>query len=199
MLLYFKGHGSTIFKERRRLVLVLFLTSAAMWAQVDFTNFVVPDTSPIACQAMVMVSTLFDQAARVTIGGFLLWSVGHVTKSSTESYGLGALMGFRVMAGGIFVATARPQFAPVCVARYALLPSSVTVMALDMIIIGVLVIRAFTLGLLESIREVRSSTKQEQSKALVYCILGFFIWQLVRFFNLAKVNSCGEYTLTLCL
>ena len=37
--------------------------------------------------------------------------------------------------GVIFVAYARPQFAPVCVARSDLLAASITVMVLDMIII----------------------------------------------------------------
>jgi hypothetical protein len=180
LLLYINGHGSTIFKDHRRLVLVLFLISSALWAQVDFINFAVPSTSPNACQVTIIASTFFDQAARVLIGGFLLWSVGHVKKTPVENSGLCALMGIRTVVGVIFVAYARPQFAPVCVARSDLLAASVAVMVLDMIIVGVVAIRVFTLGLLDVIREVRSSTKQEQSKALVYCGAGLFLWSLVR-------------------
>jgi hypothetical protein len=88
-------------------------------------------------------------------------------------------MGIRIVMAGIFTAYARPQFAPVCVVRMDMPAISVVVMALDMIIIGVLVIRLFTLGLFDSIREVRSSTKQEQSKALVYCTAGLCLWTLV--------------------
>jgi hypothetical protein len=97
--------------------------------------------------------------------------------------------------GIIFVAYARPQFAPVCVARSDMLAASVTVMVLDMIIVGVLAIRVFTLGLLDAIREVRSSTKQEQSKALVFCITGLFLWTLVRVEFPSKVLSLWNYTL----
>jgi hypothetical protein len=128
----------------------------------------------------IIASTFFDQAARVIIGGFLLWSVGHVKKTPVENSGLCALMGIRIVMGAIFVGYARPQFAPVCVARSDFLPASVAVMVLDMIIVGVVAIRVFTLGLLDVIREVRSSTKQEQSKALVYCTGGLLLWMLVR-------------------
>jgi hypothetical protein len=179
VLLYIRGHGATLLNDRRRLVLILFLTFSALWAQVDFVNFAVPATSPTGCQVTVIASTLFDQAARVTIGAFLLWSVGHAKKTVAETYGLGTLMGIRVVMGGIFVAYARPQFAPVCVARMDMPAVSVVVMALDMIIIGVLVIRLFTLGLFDAIKEVRSSTKQEQSRALVYCTTGLCLWTLV--------------------
>jgi hypothetical protein len=173
----------------------LFLASAALWAQIDFINFVVPSTSPNACQVTIIASTFFDQAARITIGGFLLWSIGHAKKTPVENSGLCALMGIRTVMGVIFVAYARPQFAPVCVARSDLLAASITVMVLDVIIIGVLVIRAFTLGLLEIIREVRSSTKQEQCKALLYCTAGLFLWILVRVEFPSKLLSLWNYML----
>jgi hypothetical protein len=170
----------------------LFLTSSALWAQVDFINFAVPSTKPNTCQVTIIASTFFDQAARIIIGGFLLWSVGHVKKTPVENSGLCALMGIRTVMGVIFVAYARPQFAPVCVARSDLLPASVTVMVLDMIIVGVLAIRVFTLGLLDVIREARSSTRQEQSKALVYCTVGLFLWTLVRVKFPSKVLSLSN-------
>jgi hypothetical protein len=144
---------------------------------------VVPSTSPNACQVTLIVSTFFDQAARVIISGFLLWSVGHVKKTPVENSGLSALMGLRTVMGVIFVAYARPQFAPVCVARSDMLAASITVMVLDFIIIGILAIRAFTMGLLDVIRDIHSSTKQEQSRALVYCIAGLFFWTSVTIEN----------------
>ncbi len=179
LVLHINGHGLTIFKDGRRLVLVLFLTSTALWAQVDFINFAIPSTSPNACQVTIIASTAFDQAARTLIGGFLLWSVGHVKKTPVESSGLCALMGIRTIMGVIFVVYARPQFAPVCVARSDMLAVSVTVMVLDMIIIGVLAIRVFTSGLLNVVKEVRSRTKREQSRAFIYCTAGLFLWTLV--------------------
>ena len=60
---------------------MLFLLFAALWAQLDFLNLLLPVTSTIACQATLIFSTLFDQLARVGMEQFLLWSVGHGTKS----------------------------------------------------------------------------------------------------------------------
>lgn len=176
----------------------MFLTSSALWAQVDFINFAVPSTSPNACQVTIIASTFLDQTGRVIIGGFLLWSVGHAKKTPVESSGLCALMGIRTVVGGIFVAYARPQFAPVCVARSDMLAISVAVMALDMIIVGVLAIRVFTLGLFNIIREARSSTKQEQSKALVFCTSGLLLWTLVRVKFPSKMLPFWSHTLISC-
>ena len=187
MILYFKGHGSTIRKDSRRLVLVSFLTLSALWAQVDFVSFAIPSESSTACQFTVIVSTLSDQAARIAIGGFLLWSVGHLTKSRAESYALAALVATRVVVGAIFVGFARPQFAPLCLAQSSMLPASVTVMIVDFIILGVLTVRVFTLGLLAALRDSSSSMRQDQSRGLVYCIGGFFLWTLV-----SKRNTKGE-------
>jgi hypothetical protein len=139
-----------------------------------------------ACQVTILASTFFDQAARIIIDGFLLWSVGHVKKTPAESSGLCALMGVRTVAGVIFVAYARPQFVPVCVARSDLLAVSVAVMVLDMIVIGIVAIRTFTLGFWNVLREVRSSTEKEQNKALIYCTGALFLWTLVRGRSLSK-------------
>lgn len=128
------------------------------------------------CQITIVASSTFDQVARVSIGGFLLWSVGHTAKSSAEKYGLGALLGIRALAGGFFVAFTRPQFKPVCLARSSLLPASITVLALDGIVIGILTIRVFTLGLLKASREPIPSTNKTQSKSLMLCTLGFVFW-----------------------
>jgi hypothetical protein len=176
---YFQGHGSTIRKDSRRLVLVLFLILAALWAQIDLVNFMIPFPNVNACQATVIASTFFDQAARIIIGGFLLWSIGHVSKSPAETYGLGALMGMRIVAGVVFVGFTRPQFGPLCVARSIILPPPIVVLTMDIIIVGVLVIRVFTLGLLDTVRDGQPSTKKEQSRAFVYCTGGFLIWTLV--------------------
>lgn len=146
---------------------------------MDFANFLIPATSSNICQGTVIASTLFDQVARVSIGGFLLWSVAHTTKSSAERYLLGALLGLRAVAGGIFTGFARPQFAPVCVAQSDFLPASITVLGIDAIAIGIVVIRIFTLGLHQDVRNVRSSTGQVQSKSLIFVTAGFTIWTLV--------------------
>jgi hypothetical protein len=154
----------------------VFLIFTGSWVLVDFANFSVPLTRPDICQVTVSISTTLDQLARITIDSFLLWSIGHGTKSSTEKYILGALMGMRIGAGGIFVAYTRPSYAPVCIAQSNSLPASMAVVGFDGIIVGVLVVRLLILRMFEDIREIRPSTKQEQSKALISCTAALSVW-----------------------
>lgn len=55
-------------------------------------------------------------------------------------------------------------------------PLAVVVLAVDAIIIGVLMVRAMSLGMFREMREKSSSTRQEQSKALIFTIIGLGIW-----------------------
>jgi hypothetical protein len=176
LFLYYKGHGSTIFQDGRRLVLALFLLFAALWAQIDFFNLLLPITSTIACQATLVFSTMFDQLARVVMEQFLLWSVGHRTKLTAERLVLQVILLFRLVAGGLLVGFTRPDFAPVCVARTAVLPIAILVLVLDVVIIGVLMIRALSLGMFRDLREKDSSPKQERSRALIISIAVFTVW-----------------------
>ena len=83
---------------------------------------------------------------------------------------------FRLVAGGLLVGFTRPDFAPVCVARTAVLPIAILVLVLDVVIIGVLMIRALSLGMFRDLRENDSSPKQEQSRALIISIAVFTVW-----------------------
>jgi hypothetical protein len=85
-------------------------------------------------------------------------------------------MGTRVVAGAVFVGFTRPQFAPLCVARSDSIPVTALILALDGIIISMIAIRIVMLGLLNDFRAGAPKTKQEQSKALVYCAAGFTFW-----------------------
>jgi hypothetical protein len=176
LFLYYKGHGSTIFQDGRRLVLILFLLFAALWAQIDFLNLLLPITSTTACQATLVFSTMFDQLARVVMEQFLLWSVGHGTKLTAERLVLQVILLFRLIAGGLFVGFTRSDFAPACVATTSILPIAIVVLVLDVIIIGVLIIRALSLGMFSDLREKNASARQEQSRALIINIAGFTIW-----------------------
>ena len=179
LYIYQKGHGSTIFQDGRRLVLLLFLLFAALWAQMNWINLLLPTTSSTACQATLVFSTTFDQLARVGVEQFLLWSVGHGTKLTAERLTLQVVLFIRMVVGGVLVVFTRPDFAPVCVARTSVLPVSIVVLVLDVIIIGVLLIRAISLGMFGDLRRNSSSTRQEQSKALLLSIVGFTVWTSV--------------------
>jgi hypothetical protein len=159
---------------------VLFLLFAALWAQIDFINLMLPNTSPTACQALLVFSTMFDQLARVGIEQFLLWSVRHQgTKVTAGGWILQGILVVRLVAGGVLVSFTRPQFAPACVARTSVLPASIVVLALDVIIIGVLIIRAVSLGVFGGQRGNESDSIQDQSRALALSIGGFTVWTAV--------------------
>lgn len=175
-LIYFNGHGGTIFQDGRRLVLLLFLFFAAFWALIDFLNLLISTKSSTTCQATLVFSTISDQLARVGIEQFLLWSVGNGTKVTTERLILQAILGVRIIAGGLLVGFTRPEFGPACVARTSLLPISIIVIALDFIIIGVLIIRALSCGMFRDLRAARSSTHREQSRALILIVVGLLVW-----------------------
>lgn len=83
---------------------------------------------------------------------------------------------FRLIAGGLLVGFTRPDFAPACVATTSILPIAIVVLVLDMIIIGVLIIRALSLGMFSDLREKNASARQEQSRALIISIAGFTVW-----------------------
>ena len=155
---------------------MLFLLFGALWAQIDFVNLLLPVTATTACQVTLVFSTMFDQLARVVMEQFLLWSVGHGTKLTAERLVLQVVLLFRLIAGGLLVGFTRPDFAPACVARTSVLPVAIVVLVLDVIIIGVLVIRALSLGMFGDLREKDSSPRQEQSKALIISIAGFTVW-----------------------
>jgi hypothetical protein len=176
LFIYYRGHGSTIFQDGRRLVLVLFLLFAALWAQLDFLNLLLPTTSSTVCQATLIFSTMFDQLARVGIEQFLLWSVGHGTKVTAERLILQMILLLRMVAGGLLVGFTRPDFAPVCVPRTKILAIAIVVIALEAVVIGVLLVRATSLGMFGDLSGKSSSTRKEQSKALIFSIVGLGFW-----------------------
>jgi hypothetical protein len=159
---------------------VLFLLFAALWAQIDFLNLLLPVTSTTACQATLVFSTMFDQLARVAMEQFLLWSVGHGTKLTAERLVMQVILLFRLVAGGLLVGFTRPDFAPTCVASTSILPLAIIVLVLDVIIIGVLIIRALSLGIFGDVRKKNASPRQEQSRAFIISIAGFTVWTAVK-------------------
>jgi len=60
--------------------------------------------------------------------------------------------------------------------RSAILPVAILIIGLDTIIIGIVMIRIFTLGFLGSNHNIQSTTNKEQGKALTLFTVGFAIW-----------------------
>jgi len=115
----------------------------------------------------------------VIIAGFLLWSVAHVSKTTPEKVLLATLIVARAVAGAIFTGFVRPQFEPVCVPRSSLLPASIIVVGLDCFILGLIVVRIFTLHIWGDHGDVRLSTRRVQNRALVVTTTGYFVWVTV--------------------
>lgn len=172
---------------------MLFLFFSALWAQVDFLNLLMPTTTSTACQTTLVFSTLSDQLARVAMEQFLIWSTGNRSKVTMEQLIMQAILSMRFIAGCLLVGFTRAEFAPVCIARTSLLPVAIVVIAFDFIIIGVLIIRVLSYGLLRDFGKVRLSTFQGQSRALVLCIIGFLVWTGV---GASIYCQCGGQWLT---
>lgn len=179
---------------------MLFLFFAATWAQIDFLNLLIPTKSSTVCQVTLIVSTGSDQLARIGIEQFLLWSVGSDNRVTAERLITQTIFGIRLVAGGLLVGFTRPQFAPVCVAQTSLLPVAILVLALDLIIIGMLMIRAISSGMMGGQDRVpRSGVVPGQDKALVLCVVGFFSWTGVGVFVLEMYAAADELLLRLVL
>lgn len=123
-----------------------------------------------------MVSTLFDQLARVALEQFLLWSIGHGTRVTAERLILQVILLARLIMGGVLVGFTRPDFAPTCVAQTSLLPISIVVLSLDALIIGVLLVRSMSLGMFEALSDEFSTSRRLQSRALLCSIGGLSVW-----------------------
>ncbi|KAF7958685.1 hypothetical protein EAE96_002219 [Botrytis aclada] len=172
LLIYARGHGSNIFKDGRRLVLVLFLLFSVLWAQIGFLELLMPTTGTGICQVGLIFTTGFDQLARVALEQFLLWSIGHGTKITVIRAILQGLLVARLVVGGVLVGITRPHFSPTCVAETSIVPVAIVVLVMDLIIVGALLVQAASLGMFGDRREDRKI----QSRALLLVIAGFAVW-----------------------
>jgi hypothetical protein len=179
LFVYYKAKDAKILQDGRRLVLMLFMLFAALWAQISFINLIVTSTSTSTCQALLVFTTTFDQLARVSIEQFFLWAMSQGTKATTQQYLLQGVLVIRLIVGGVLVGLTRPdapQFSPVCAAHTSVLPIAIMVLALDFVIIGVSIIRIFSMGIFSDMRVAGKSTIREQSKALIFGVLAYALW-----------------------
>ncbi|KAK8053936.1 hypothetical protein PG996_013237 [Apiospora saccharicola] len=168
-ILYFKGHGSAIFRDGLRLALIIFLATSGFWALVGFISTLIAPTNASSCQIAVIISTLFDQVARTAIQQFLVWAVA---KDGTSS-ALGKVQQFLVLArfivGMVFVAETRPQFNSTCVPASNLAPVSIAVIALDAVMLVTLAIRALS-------SDDSNGQDGGKKKAILLTITGLAVW-----------------------
>ncbi|OWP02957.1 hypothetical protein B2J93_3537 [Marssonina coronariae] len=176
LFIFYGLYRSTIFRDGRRLVLMLFVLFSALWTQVEFLNLLLPDTRATVCQGIVLISTVFDQLARFGIEQFLLWSVGNVTKLTADRLILQGMLFLRLVAGGLLVGFTRPHPGPVCVARRAVAPIGIVVLVLDGFIVGMLLLRVTLLGNSGNLVQKSADMKWQQRKASIWTVIGLGIW-----------------------
>ncbi|KAK9772906.1 hypothetical protein SCAR479_10416 [Seiridium cardinale] len=166
-ILYIKGHGSAIFRDGLRLALIFFLASSALWAQVEFLATLIDPTATSTCQAAVIISSLLDQVARVSIEQFLIWSVAKDGLKTAAGLATQVLLLVRFIIGMVFVGETKPQFNTTCVPMSNLVPIAIAVVALDAVILTSTAVLTFT----------TASTKSGQgSKAILLTIAALAVW-----------------------
>ncbi|WYZ35592.1 hypothetical protein EsH8_X_000239 [Colletotrichum jinshuiense] len=169
-----KGHGSKIFRDGLRLVLITFLVSSALWAQVDFTALTLDPTSTSGCQVAVIFTAIFDQLARFAIEQFLLWAINANSEAPTGALVYQAVLGVRFVLGAVFVGFQRAQIATVCVARNDAVAIGAAVTATDFVIIILLAFRANSVGTVGEPK--RGQAGPRSKKAIVWTIGALALW-----------------------
>lgn len=178
LFLYIRGHGSSIFRDGLRLVLITFLLTSALWAQIDFITTVIDTTSgTTSCQLGLIFSTLFDQLGRFAVEQYLLWAMVTPGKTSVGQIISQVLIAARFVAGGVFVGFTRPQVDTFCVARSSVMAVAIAVIALDGVVIVSLAARAIMTGLVADIQQGKASSAR--SKSILAVMVGFVIWTAV--------------------
>lgn len=176
LFIHLRGHASKILQDGPRLVLVLFLSFAALWVQVEFANLMLSTGSSMACRGTLIASTIFDQLSRVAMVQFLFWAIGRCGMLTIEKYLMPVVVVARLGLGLGMTFTVREDFAPTCVAQTSILAPSIAVISLDAGIICWFIARTLSMGLFSDLQSKNSSSRQEQSRAVILCIAGFTVW-----------------------
>ncbi|KAI1437122.1 hypothetical protein GGR50DRAFT_142851 [Xylaria sp. CBS 124048] len=133
-----KSHGSAIYRDRLRLVLVSFLLTSSFWSVVEFLATLVNPTASSVCWVAVIFSSLFDQLGRVLVELYLSWVVPRGDVKPIFSAIPKILIFLRFCLGIAFAAVNRTQFNPTCAAVSSVRGVSIATVALDAAIISLL-------------------------------------------------------------
>lgn len=174
LFLNVKGHGSSIFRDGKRLVLITFLLSSALWAQIDFITTLIDPTATNSCQIGVIFTTIFDQLARYSIEQHLLWVISDGAKAGVLQYVLQALLVARFVLGGVFVGLSKPEFNTVCVPLSSVLIVAIATVIIDAVVIVGLAGRAISAGVFGKMQD--GGQASSRGKAVVAVFAGLTIW-----------------------
>ncbi|KAI1108142.1 hypothetical protein F5Y14DRAFT_460116 [Nemania sp. NC0429] len=174
LVLYIKGHGSAIYRDGLRLVLILLLFASSSWAFVEFLATLIDTSAPSTCQVAVVFSSLFDQFGRVFAEQYLVWAVPGSDVKTVLSLVPQILVFGRFFVGIAFTAVTRTQFNPTCAPVSSIRAVSITTITLDAIIIGLLSIQAFVGGRAKT--SVGSHSKKPNIQTVRLTVLGVAVW-----------------------
>ncbi|KAI1197850.1 hypothetical protein F5X97DRAFT_324065 [Nemania serpens] len=174
LVLYVKGHGSAIYRDGLRLVLILLLFASSSWAFVEFLATLIDPSAASTCQVAVVFSSLFDQSGRVFAEQYLVWAVPKGDVKTVLSLVPQILVFGRLFVGIAFTAVTRTQFKPTCAPVSSVRAVSITTITLDAVIIGLLSIRAFAGGQAKTSTGSHSITPNTQTVRLA--VVGVAVW-----------------------
>ncbi|KAI1132806.1 hypothetical protein F5Y10DRAFT_170058 [Nemania abortiva] len=174
LVLHVKGHGSAIYRDGLRLVLILFLLASSSWALVEFLSTLIDPSATTTCQVAVIFSSLFDQLGRVFVEQYLAWAVPKGDAKAVFSLVPQILVFGRLFVGIAFTAVTRTQFKPTCAPVSSIRAVAITTIALDGAIIGILSIQAFSTN---SVRKDPGSNSIILSiKTVRLVVVGVAVW-----------------------
>lgn len=192
LFLNVKGHGSSIFLDGKRLALLVFLLSSALWAQIDFITIIISPTAATSCQVGVILTTVFDQLARYSIEQHLLWIINAGTEAGAGQYIPQGLLAGRLVLGAVFVGFSRHQTNAICAPVSSNLPLAIAVIAVDAAVLVTLAVRAASVGVFKKMKE--GDQHSTRRKAIVAVFIGLSVWMAV---SLVTSAACQHRLLTL--
>ncbi len=192
LVLYIRSNGSAIYRDGLRLVLILFFLASLSWALVEFLATLIDPSASTTCQVAVVFSSLFDQFGRVFVEQYLVWAVPKGDTKTAFSLIPQILVVGRFFVGIAFTAVTRTQFKPTCAPISSIRAVSITSIALDGVIIGLLLIQAFSSGAAR--KEPGSHSIALNYKAARLTVVGVALWWGVRYHPSSIVsNICSPY------
>ncbi|KAI1190829.1 hypothetical protein F5B17DRAFT_22576 [Nemania serpens] len=187
LVLYVKGHGSAIYRDGLRLVLILLLFASSSWAFVEFLATLIDPSAASTCQVAVVFSSLFDQSGRVFAEQYLVWAVPKGDVKTPLSLVPQILVFGRLFVGIAFTAVTRTQFKPTCAPVSSVRAVSITTITLDAVIIGLLSIQAFASGQAKTSAGSHSVTPNTQTVRLA--LVGVAVWWATSVTSLLGLES----------
>lgn len=127
-----------------------------------------------SCQLGIIFTTIFDQVARFSIEQHLLWVISYGSKPGALQYILQALLGARLILGGVFVGLSKPEFNTVCVPVSSVLIVAIITVIVDAVLIVGLAGQAISAGVFGKMQD--GGQASSRGKAVAAVLGGLVIW-----------------------